>query len=221
MKVALSKTLEQVEIQEAISHGPLRLFALTGGPSEEDGLTLLEDALEAGSFRLEELGESGSVPELRVINDGGTAVLVLEGDELIGAKQNCVVNSSVLVAAERPPGGLPGMSHKKAYSTFGRVVRIVPRMDFEALVNETLRLHRERNVVFFLGAGASVGTAHEREAGEGLPLGSELASAVASEFGVDDQGGDLRKAASVAARRSRPVAVKRSTAMRRRVKESV
>ena len=73
----------------------------------------------------------------------------------------------------------------------------------------------------FFGAGASVGTAHEREAGEGLPLGAELASAVASEFGVDDQGVDLRKAASVAARRSSPVAVKRSTAMRRRVKESI
>jgi hypothetical protein len=94
-------------------------------------------------------------------------------------------------------------------------------MDFEALVNETLRLHRERNVIFFLRAGASVGTAHEREAGEGLPLRSELPTAVASEFGVDDQGVDLRKAASVAARRSSPVAVKRSTAMRRRVKELV
>ncbi len=100
MKVALSKTLKQVEVQEAISHGALHLFALTGGPSGEDGLTLLEDALEEGSFRLEELGESGSVPELRVINGGTTSVLVLEGDELIGAKQNRVVNSSVLVAAE-------------------------------------------------------------------------------------------------------------------------
>jgi hypothetical protein len=100
MKVALSKTLEQVEIQEAISHGALRMFALTGGPSEEDGLTLLEDSLEAGSFRLEELGEGGSVPELRVINGGSTAVLVLEGDELVGGKQNRVVNSSVLIAAD-------------------------------------------------------------------------------------------------------------------------
>ncbi len=100
MKVALSKTLKQVEVEEPVSHGCLHLFALTGGPSEEDGLTLLEDAIEEGSFRLEELGESGSVPELRVINGGATPVLVLEGDELIGAKQNRVVNSSVLVAAE-------------------------------------------------------------------------------------------------------------------------
>ena len=100
MKVALSETLEQLEVGEPISHGSLHLFALMGGPSGEDGLTLLEDALEEGSFRLEELGESGSVPELRVINGGTTDVLVREGDELIGAKQNRVVNSSVLVAAE-------------------------------------------------------------------------------------------------------------------------
>ena len=100
MKVALSETLEQLEVGEPISHGSLHLFALTGGPSGEDGLTLLEEAIEEGSFRLEELGESGSVPELRVINGGATAVLVLEGDELIGAKQNRVVNSSVLIAAE-------------------------------------------------------------------------------------------------------------------------
>lgn len=100
MKVALSETLGQVEVEEPVSHGSLHLFALTGGPSGEDGLTLLEDALQEGSFLLEELGESGSVPELRAINGGAAAVLVLEGDELIGAKQNRVVNSSVLVAAE-------------------------------------------------------------------------------------------------------------------------
>ncbi len=100
MKAALSKTLEQVEVGEPISRGSLHLFALAGGPSEEDDLTLLEDALEEGSLRVEELGEGGSVPELRVINGGATPVLVLEGDELIGAKQNRVVNSSVLVAAQ-------------------------------------------------------------------------------------------------------------------------
>lgn len=86
-------------------------------------------------------------------------------------------------------------------------------MDFEALVSETLRLHRNRDMVFFLGAGASVGTAREREAGEGLPLGSELAATVAKQFLVDDQSGDLRKAASVAAlRKSSPAAVKRFVA---------
>ncbi|MDP9439382.1 MAG: hypothetical protein M3P49_11655, partial [Actinomycetota bacterium] len=92
MNETLSSTLGQVEVKEPVSHGALHLFALIGGPSEEEeGLTLLEDALEGGSLRVEELGESGSVPELRVVNGGPTAVLILEGDELIGAKQNRVV----------------------------------------------------------------------------------------------------------------------------------
>ncbi|MDP9476106.1 MAG: hypothetical protein M3R38_10560, partial [Actinomycetota bacterium] len=99
MNEMLSNTLGQAEVKEPVSHGALHLFALTGGPSEEEGLSLLEDALEGGSFRVEEIGESGSVPELRVVNGGTTPALILEGDELIGAKQNRVVNSSVLVAA--------------------------------------------------------------------------------------------------------------------------
>jgi hypothetical protein len=99
MYEALSNTLGQAEVREPVSHGSLHLFALTGGPSEEEGMTLLEDALEGGSLRVEEIGESGSVPELRVVNGEATPVLILEGDELIGAKQNRVVNSSVLVAA--------------------------------------------------------------------------------------------------------------------------
>ncbi len=99
MNEMLSNTLGQAEVKEPVSHGSLHLFALIGGPSEEEGLTLLEDALEEGSFRVEEIGESGRVPELRVTNGGTTPVLILEGDELIGAKQNRVVNSSVLVTA--------------------------------------------------------------------------------------------------------------------------
>ena len=100
MNATLGKTLGQVEVEDPVSQGPLHLFALTGGPSEEEGLTLLEDVIKEGSLRVEEIGEGGRVPELRVINGGAAPVLVLEGDELIGAKQNRVVNSSVLVAAD-------------------------------------------------------------------------------------------------------------------------
>ena len=41
-----------------------------------------------------------AVPELRVINGGAGPVLILEEDELVGARQNRVLYSSVLVAAE-------------------------------------------------------------------------------------------------------------------------
>ncbi len=82
------------------AQNPLHLFPLVGGTtSVEEGVTLLDEALEGETLRVEELDEGGSVSELRVINGGAMPVLILEGDELIGAKQNRVVNSSVLVAA--------------------------------------------------------------------------------------------------------------------------
>jgi hypothetical protein len=101
MNAILSKTLGQVGIERPVSRSPLHLFPFVGGTtSAEDGLALLDAALEGKTLRVEELDEDGSVSELRIINAGAMPVLILEGDELIGAKQNRTVNSSVLVAAE-------------------------------------------------------------------------------------------------------------------------
>ena len=77
----------------------MHIFPLLGGTCEEGDISLLEDALWAGTLRLEEMHESGGMPEFRVVNGGGKRVLLLEGDELIGARQIRVVNSSVLVPA--------------------------------------------------------------------------------------------------------------------------
>ena len=98
--VELAKVLDGLRIEEPISHGPLHVFPLRNSRRAKEGLfLLLEDGLEVGTLRVEELNEAGSVPELRVVNEGSLPVLILEGDELVGAKQNRVVNSSVLVAA--------------------------------------------------------------------------------------------------------------------------
>jgi hypothetical protein len=39
----------------------------------------------------------GRVPELRVVNNGDRPVLIIDGEELVGAKQNRIVNLTVLV----------------------------------------------------------------------------------------------------------------------------
>jgi hypothetical protein len=59
----------------------------------------LQAALAAGTLRITEVSDGGSVPEVRVHNDGDLPVLLLEGAALVGAKQNRVLNLSVLVAA--------------------------------------------------------------------------------------------------------------------------
>ena len=46
-----------------------------------------------------EVSDDGSVPELNVSNKGNRPILIPEGEILVGAKQNRVVNVTVLVAA--------------------------------------------------------------------------------------------------------------------------
>ncbi|MCX6569696.1 MAG: hypothetical protein NT147_11725, partial [Candidatus Aminicenantes bacterium] len=66
---------------------------LDGGPE----YITLKEALEKGVFTVTEVSEGGSVPELMVANKGDVAVLILDGEELSGAKQNRVLNTTILV----------------------------------------------------------------------------------------------------------------------------
>lgn len=65
-----------------------------GGPS----YITLKEALDMGTFIVTEISEGGNVPELKVINKGDIPVILLDGEELSGAKQNRVLNTTVLIA---------------------------------------------------------------------------------------------------------------------------
>jgi hypothetical protein len=57
---------------------------------------LAEDALRQGLAHITELADGGSVPELRLENHADLPVLLLDGEELIGAQQNRVLNLTIL-----------------------------------------------------------------------------------------------------------------------------
>ncbi|WJW74311.1 hypothetical protein QVG61_07210 [Thiohalobacter sp. IOR34] len=80
----------------------LTLYSLFGSaaPDARPGYRLLEEAIAAGEVEITEVSEGGQVPELLLVNHGKQPVLLLDGEELIGAKQNRVLNLSVLA----PPG---------------------------------------------------------------------------------------------------------------------
>lgn len=99
MDETLAQALQRLEIKGPVSHGLLHIFPLQGDTHAEQDISLLEGALQAGTVHIEERHEASSVPELRVVNEGSQRILILEGDKLIGAKHDRVVNSSVLVAA--------------------------------------------------------------------------------------------------------------------------
>jgi len=85
-----------------------------GGPVEHRGVVVaplfpreqpraeyltLEEALPLG-FRVAEVDAAGLVPELAVVNPLDASVLLYDGEELLGAKQNRILNVTVLVAAQ-------------------------------------------------------------------------------------------------------------------------
>ena len=67
---------------------------------------LLDEAIAAGTARVTELHEGGSVPELRFENLGSRPVLLVDGQELIGAKQNRVLNLTILSHVWKRAGGI-------------------------------------------------------------------------------------------------------------------
>lgn len=57
----------------------------------------LKEAMEHNLLTITEVSEGGHVPELKVSNKGDKPVLLLDGEELSGAKQNRVLNTTILL----------------------------------------------------------------------------------------------------------------------------
>lgn len=89
----------EVRVGEPICCNGLAVFPLFAESGSGVDYALADEAIGEGSVVVEEVSESGSVPDLSVENKGDIRVLFLEGEELIGAKQNRILNTSVLVAA--------------------------------------------------------------------------------------------------------------------------
>jgi hypothetical protein len=69
--------------------------SLTPGPS----YLPLSEALAKGLVKITEVSEGGQVPDLAVVNLGDIPALLLAGEEVAGAKQNRVFNTTILVEA--------------------------------------------------------------------------------------------------------------------------
>ena len=96
-------TIELSTLSSRISLGPSQTFRnLTVVPlldslSPAAGWLTLDDALARGVTEITEVSEAGSVPQLRLLNRSDEPVFLLDGEELIGAKQNRILNLSILV----------------------------------------------------------------------------------------------------------------------------
>jgi ARG/rhodanese/phosphatase superfamily protein len=97
MHAALNAVLASLEVADPQLHGPLALFPLLAPDSRPPGYLLLAEALRRKLAHVTEVSEGGSVPELLLDNPSDAKILLLDGDELVGARQNRVLNVTILI----------------------------------------------------------------------------------------------------------------------------
>ena len=95
----LNETLSTISILDAQSALNLSVFPVKTPNSAGLAYLTLADAVEAGLAAVRETSSSGSVPEILLENRADKPILILDGEELIGAKQNRTVNITILAPA--------------------------------------------------------------------------------------------------------------------------
>ena len=96
----IQKMLGNIEVGKARHFHNLTIFPLTGQNGHKPLYELLDAAINNKKAEITEVDEHGSVPTLKVHNRAILPLLIPEGEILIGAKQNRVINITVLVHAE-------------------------------------------------------------------------------------------------------------------------
>ena len=90
----------QIRVGAPVQYQSLTVFSLFSEVASHVEYQLADEAISAATVAVQEVTEGGSVPELLVENTGDSRVLFLEGEELRGAKQNRILNTSILVPAK-------------------------------------------------------------------------------------------------------------------------
>ena len=93
--------MDGMNLGETQVHGGMAVIPLFDGTEDSgystSGYITLKEALDSEAIVITELNQHGTVPELKVHNLGDVPVLLLDGEELVGAKQNRVLNTTILL----------------------------------------------------------------------------------------------------------------------------
>jgi hypothetical protein len=97
----IAEALSSVTLGAPAQFRNLTVIPLFAPEERAPGYVLLDDALARKLAHVTEVSESGSVPELLFVNDAEDRVLLIDGEELVGARQNRILNVSILVGGRQ------------------------------------------------------------------------------------------------------------------------
>jgi hypothetical protein len=116
MDPIISSYLLGVEFGELKTFNNMAVIPLFTSIDESPRYLTLKEALEKRLLTITEVSQGGSVPELKVVNKAEIPVLLLDGEELAGAKQNRVLNTTILLK-ENSETIIPVSCTEQAYAS--------------------------------------------------------------------------------------------------------
>ena len=96
----ISDTINHLRVGDPSTFEGLTVFPLFHDQSYKKDYLVLDEALKHGKARVTEVSDAGRVSRLLFKNESEDKVLLVDGDELIGAKQNRIINLTILVPAD-------------------------------------------------------------------------------------------------------------------------
>src|SRR3974390_435583 len=99
MENAVKNRLQSVQFAEAQVYKNIAIVPLIAPADGTFQYRTLGEALATWDVAITEVSAAGSVPDLLVVNRAKQSVLLIDGEELAGAKQNRVLNTSILLKA--------------------------------------------------------------------------------------------------------------------------
>jgi ARG and Rhodanese-Phosphatase-superfamily-associated Protein domain len=100
MQAVIQGYLDKVKVGRKQTYRNLVVFPLLSGYTTALDYITLDEALAEGLIEVTEVSQGGTVPELKVVNKSPRMVLIVDGEELVGAKQNRIVNTTILIQAK-------------------------------------------------------------------------------------------------------------------------
>jgi len=93
----LVENLMGIQVSGYHQNGPVQVFHLRWPGSSEVKYATLDEALAAKWIDVTEINEGGQVPNLKIVNRSEHMVFIMAGEQLVGGKQNRVVNASMMI----------------------------------------------------------------------------------------------------------------------------
>ena len=107
MEKIIGDYLSSIELGGVQQHKNMAVFPLFTTLNHGPEYLTLKEALALGVLAITEISEGGSVPNLKAINKGDLPILLLDGEELAGAKQNRVLNTTILLESLKMSSVMP------------------------------------------------------------------------------------------------------------------